>query len=374
MPLNKNSETHIFFQPTFGNRPEQIVGRSGELTSFLRALNEPVGARERCTLILGQRGMGKTAMLLEIADRASDAGYIVARVTAHEGMPESIIEQIQLNGSKFFREDKKQITGVNAGALGLSFGLSFSEAAQQQYGFRSKLSMLCDKLEEKNKGVLILIDEVHTSKEMREVAASYQELVGDKKNIAICMAGLPYAVSEVLNDKVLTFLNRANKVNLGPISVAEIQAYFEHAFRVMKIKCSDELLAKAAEKSIGIPYLMQLIGYYLTIYSKDSREINEQILKKSEVAAICDLDDNVFKPIIAPLSDNDLEFVEAMAMCKEPVTNGELVEKLGWKKNAIQPYRRRLLDAGIIEAPHRGELVFAIPYFAEYIRKQNGIS
>ena len=40
---------------------------------------------------------------------------------------------------------------------------------------------------------------------------------------------------------------------------------------------------------------------------------------------------------------------------------------LGEKGPAIQPYRKRLLEAGIIEAPRRGELVFAVPYLSEYL-------
>ena len=355
------------FQPTFGNRPEQIVGRDGELSAFTSGLKEPIGARERCTLFLGQMGMGKTALLLEIADRAAAADYIVARVTAYEGMPSAIIEQIQLNGSRYFKDEKKSLSGVSVGAMGFSFGLTFSEAASRQYGFRAKMSLLCERLEEKKKGVLILIDEVQTSTAMREVATAYQELVGDHRNIAIGMAGLPYAVSGVLNDKVLTFLNRACKVKLGSIPIASIRVYFEQAFRTMNINASDTVLDLAAEKTMGLPYFMQLLGYYLTLYAKDTSVIDKQILKKAEAAAIRDLEDNVFKPTLAPLSDNDRAFLLAMAKCKDPASTTELQEKLGPLAASLQPYRKRLLDAGIIEAPRRGELVFAVPYLREYL-------
>lgn len=367
----KTEHKEYYFQPTFGNKPEEIVGRDGEIRDFMNGLRAPVGARERATLFLGQRGMGKTALLLEIAERASNAGYVVARVTAIEGMPEAIIEQIQLNGSKYFKDEKKHISGLSAGALGFSFGLSFSDSARQQYGFRSKMSLLCDRLAEKDIGVLILIDEAHSSPQMREVAASYQELVGDGKNVALAMAGLPYAVSDVLNDKVLTFLNRANKVTLDAISTTSICAYYERAFRAMSIKCSDEIIRKAAECTMGLPYLMQLIGYYLTMYSKGEMKITEKILQRAVEAATVDLEDNVFKPTISPLSDNDRMFLKAMAECDEPVQTSELKKRIKGDGAALQPYRKRLLDTGIIEAPRRGELVFAIPYFKEYLKKNN---
>ena len=365
--MNKRENIHSLFQPTFGNRPEQYIGRDGVIEQFMAGLKEPVGSRNRCTLFLGQRGMGKTALLLELNDRAQKAGYVVARVTAHEGMPQAIIEQFQLNGSKFFNDDKRKLTGVSAGALGFSLGLTFSEAAQRQYGFRSKMSLLCDKLAEKGKGALILIDEVRTSAAMREVASAYQELVGDRKNIAIAMAGLPHAVSSVLNDSVLTFLNRATKVELGLISTNLIRAYYERAFKSIGIKASDEILDHAALSTRGFPYLMQLIGYYVIQYTSKDETVTDDIMNKAEKAAMKDMDDNVFKPILTPLSDNDRIFLQAIARCGGTVTTSKLQAKLGKNGPAIQPYRKRLIEAGVIESPRRGELVFAVPYLADYL-------
>jgi hypothetical protein len=41
---------HTFFQPTFGNRPDQYIGRDGEIEQFMEGLQEPIGSRNRCTL------------------------------------------------------------------------------------------------------------------------------------------------------------------------------------------------------------------------------------------------------------------------------------------------------------------------------------
>ena len=374
MKKTEKDTHHVVFQPTFGNRPDQYIGRDGVIEQFMAGLQEPVGSRNRCTLFLGQRGMGKTALLLELSDRAIKADYVVARVTAHEGMAQAIIEQFQLNGSAFFKDDKRKLTGVTAGALGFTIGLTFSEAAERQYGFRSKMSLLCDKLAEKGKGALILIDEVRTSAAMREVASAYQELVGDGKNIAIAMAGLPHAVSGVLNDQVLTFLNRASRVELGLISTNPIRAYYERAFKGMGITISDELLDRAALATHGFPYLMQLIGYYVIQYTPDRGTVDEAIMDKAEKSAMGDMGNNVFKPILSPLSDNDKIFLKAMARQGGTVSTAKLQAALGKKGPAIQPYRKRLLEGGVIEAPRRGELVFAVPYLAEYLMQEESLT
>ena len=35
-----------------------------------------------------------------------------------------------------------------------------------------------------------------------------------------------------------------------------------------------------------------------------------------------------------------------------------------------QKYRKRLMDAGVVEASSRGSVAFAVPYLADYLRKE----
>ena len=361
------------FHPTFGSRPAQIIGRDQVIEQFMAGLNAPIGSRDRCTFFVGQRGMGKTALLLELAERAAEADYIVARVTAYSGMANEILELIQRNGASYITEDSNKIQGIEAGAFGFSFGLTFSETVQKQYGFRTKLTLLCDKLAEKKLGVLLLIDEASTSEELREIAITYQHLVGEDKNIAIAMAGLPNAISSVLNDKVLTFLNRASKTTLGPISPASIHAYYTNAFEQLGIIVEDSLVTKAAEAAQGFPYLMQLVGYYITQYTKPGQTLDDSHLQLAVNAARQDMEQNVFKPLLAPLSAKDLDFLKAMAMDYDISKSSDIAERMNKSNSYIQPYRARLIDAGIIESPRKGELVFAVPYLADYLRAQYAI-
>jgi hypothetical protein len=73
---------NYIFQPTFGNRPNEYIGRDAIIDQFMEGLREPVGSRNRCTLFLGQRRMGKNALLLELSDRATEQNFVIARVTA----------------------------------------------------------------------------------------------------------------------------------------------------------------------------------------------------------------------------------------------------------------------------------------------------
>lgn len=170
--------------------------------------------------------MGKTVLLLEMADRAHANEFVTARTTCGPSMLDNILDLLQRNGSPFVSEKRQPVKGFSAGALGFSFGLTFTDEVRESYGFRVKLEMICERLAEAEKGVLLLIDEVRPElPEMRLLATTYQELAGEGANIAVVMAGLPAIVSEVLDEATLTFLHRATKVELGPLSIPSVRAY-----------------------------------------------------------------------------------------------------------------------------------------------------
>ncbi len=52
----------------------------------------------------------------------------------------------------------------------------------------------------------------------------------------------------MLNDKVLTLLNRADKMVLGAISTEAIRAYYDRTFHAMNIRISSKQLAALAGK------------------------------------------------------------------------------------------------------------------------------
>jgi hypothetical protein len=357
------------FSPAFGNRPTELVGRDAILSDFITGLKGSPGNRNRAALIIGQRGMGKTAIILEIAEIAETMGFVAASALANERMLDEILQLIQLGGAKYVKKDNRKVTGVNVGALGFSVGLSFSEEVEANYGFRVKLSLLCDALEKQGKGIVILVDEIqHTSPEMRELAATYQHLVGAKKNIAIAMAGLPSSISEVLNDEVLTFLNRAYKAELEPLPLSEISVYYASVFSELKKSISAPLLQEAVKATRGYPYLLQLIGYYLLSYTGTKTAITGETVKLAIGSAKHDLIANVYKPALKPLSRMDIDFLAAMSEDDEYSAIADVKNRMGASAATVQQYRARLIEAGVVAPVKRGELTYTIPYMKDYFR------
>ena len=360
------------FKPTFGNKPPQIIGRDKVIENFYDGLEGGPGHPERAIFLIGQRGMGKTALLLEFAERAATMDFIAVRVTAGERMLDEILQIIQTNGEKFVRKRKKDVKSISAGAFGFSVGLNFTEETVQNYGFRIKFTMLVDEISKCGKGILLLIDEVTGAvPEMRELAITYQHLVGENKNIAVTMAGLPEAISAVLNDDVLTFLNRARKVALDPISLSDIKIYYMECFNELEIKISRNRLEKAVNATRGYPYLFQLIGYYLVKYAGINKSVDDDILSMAIESSKQDLIDNIYKPCLRGLSEKDIEFLKIMSENDGDSTTIDIMKRMGVTQSYAQQYRKRLIEAGVVSSEKRGHLTITIPFLSEYLFKND---
>jgi hypothetical protein len=358
------------FMPTFGNRPSRIIGREKVISDCLGGLGGVPGNPDRATLFIGQRGMGKTVLLIELADQAAKAGFVPARITANETMLDKTLQFIQINGAQYVKGAGKGVKGFQAGALGFSLGLTFSEETEKSYGFHVKLMLLCDELAKSDKGVFLLIDEVQASSpQMRELATTYQHLVGEGKNIAIAMAGLPHAISNVLNDDLLTFLNRAKHVPLGPVSISDIAAYYASVFSSKVERLDTDAIARAASATRGYPYLLQLVGYYLTDLVVGQNKVTREYVDAAVSLAKRAMAETVFTPVLKPLSDNDRRFLKAMAEMGQKAGIGAIQKKMGVSRTYAQQYRRRLIEDGIIAPVRRGELEFIVPYLDEYLRE-----
>jgi len=357
-----------FFLPAFGNRPAQLVDRELVINNFVHGLSQPVGHPDRAVLLIGQRGMGKTALLLEFADRAEQLAFVVPRVTATENILEDLLGAIQLKGSRFIH-DKPKVKGVSAGAFGFSVGLTFSEDVERNFSFVNKLTLLADELAKHGKGLVILVDEIQThTSSLRILTTAFQHLVGENKNIVIVMAGLPHAISSTLSDEVLTFFNRAKKVYLGPLSLSAVSVFFTKVFTELGKKISRENLALIVEATRGYPYLLQLIGFYLLEYVGSAKSITREHIENAIASAKRDMVENIYDPVLKPLSQKDLQFLTAMVKDVGASRVTDIKTRMKTSNAVVQAYRKRLIDAGVIASERRGELAFTIPYIDEYLR------
>lgn len=254
--------------------------------------------------------------------------------------------------------------------FGFSAGLEFTRDVQETKSFQFKLTQLARKLTEQGHGILILIDELQAnSPEIRQLVTAYQELVGEGLNVALVMAGLPGAVSATLNDRVLTFLNRARKVTLEPLSVGDVDAYYQRAFEELDLDIPGNLRLDAARATQGSPYMLQLIGYNIANRCQAGEHVTPEQVDGAIEASKADFENDVCETTLAALSDQDVAFLAAMTDDEDAVSRiSDVAKRMSVTPDYAQKYRRRLIDAGVIEQARRGYVRFAVPYMADYLR------
>ncbi len=357
------------FSPAFGNRPTYLVGREGVLGGLLAGLESMPGSKERSTVLLGQRGSGKTVLLWELADQAARLGFVVASPTiVSDGMLSRIVEKVQDSGSRYVTEAPR-VTGGSIGALGFEVGLEFSREVQETKSDQFKLTQLVRRLTEQDRGVLILVDELQAnSQDVRELVAVYQELIGEGLNVALVMAGLPGAVSATLNDKVLTFLNRAKKVSLDPLRTMDIEAFYANAFKDLDVTVTPSQVSRAAGAAQGSPYLMQLVGHGVVLRA-GAGSLTDEALDDAVTSAGEEFESDVCETTLAALSEMDERFLCAMTADDADSSTAEIADRLGVTVDYAQKYRKRLIDAGVIEPCGWGRVRICVPLLKGYLGK-----
>ena len=358
------------FVPSFGNRPRNLVGREEVLQQFETCLKSPPGSRDRALLMVGQRGSGKTVLLLELEDLARRKDYIVASPTVvSRSMLPRIIEKLTDDGAKYLDKQRTKLSGGSVSVFGFGGGVQFQDSIREAKSFAWQLSSICTELNNKGKAILILIDEVQAnSEELKQLIIAYQELVGVGADIAIVFAGLPIAMADTLNDHVLTFLNRARKIDVGPLRINDVDTYFWSVFQEIGLKVPDNLRIDAAKATTGSPYLMQLIGHYMTVMADAGGCINESMYSVARQKAIDDYKTDICQTTVAPLSEKDIAFLLAMSEDAKESKLADIASRMDVTSAYVQTYKRRLIQAAVIEPVRRGFVRFTIPYLGEYLR------
>lgn len=371
------------FKPTAGKMPPILIGRQSAVDDFANGLADGAGAPARLMLVCGQRGFGKTVMLTEFCRIAKEQGWETYSETASEGLCERLIEEIvpkhlQLNSLNV--GPSIGIAGIGSASLGQAQVSSQQAPATLRKAINDRLSTRAVK---KGKGILITIDEAQAASrdDLVAVATAVQHVIADqdltdepdskKKGIAIVFAGLPALIDEVVNDKVLTFLRRSVRQDLGYVAFPDVKnAYIETVVEEGK-SILEGVAERAARASLGYPYMIQLVGYYMWQSSekRGSDAIEECDVEQGLHDAIWAFGDAVCAPALHGATPAERRQVDAMARFDGPVKVADLAEELGKSKGSVNKHRAALIAKGIAKPVAYGEIDFAIPYLREYLKR-----
>lgn len=357
------------FRPTAGAEPPQLIGRAGMLDEFVYGLRIRSGAPGLLTIFTGARGIGKTVMLGEAEDAARTRGWAVVSETATRGFLGRIGEAMRSIAAELGDGPaSRRVTGISAAG----FSITTELPPQQQTGWRQLGEQLLRLLDAKETGLLITLDEIHGADrdELAQLAASVQHFIRDGLPIALVFAGLPAAVSDLLNEGVATFLRRADRIDLHAAAVDDVEASYGETFATLPHRLDPALLRSAAVSTAGDPFLIQLVGYHLWQLAEASEgALSAEDVDLALAAAHRRNTRVVIDAALSTASPKDLNFLQAMSEDDGLSTIADIGRRLGDQKNTINNYRARLIDAGLIQPAGRGLLEFALPGLREHLRR-----
>lgn len=159
---------------------------------------------------------------------------------------------------------------------------------------------------------------------MRPFAQTFQLLLRSKYSINLLMTGLYQNIYELQNNQSLTFLYRAPKINLEPLSISAVAMKYQDFFNI-----NDEKSLELAILTKGYAYAYQVLGYLL--YENKKCEVDRLLLSKYDQY----LQEYVYDKIWIELSEKDKVVLLAFAN-NEKAKVEALIKKRRWTKKHSQ--------------------------------------
>lgn len=158
-------------------------------------------------------------------------------------------------------------------------------------------------LKKKGKRLLISVDEVTNTPQMRAFAAAFQIFLRQDLPVYLLMMGLYENVSALQDEKSLTFLYRAPKIHLGPLNVGTIA---EDCQAVLGLGEQEGMALARLTK--GYSFAFQVLGYFAWENADDART-TQQLARQY-------LDECAYDKVWSELSRKDREVLYGIAQVK----------------------------------------------------------
>lgn len=106
--------------------------------------------------------------------------------------------------------------------------------------------------------------------------------------------------------------------------------------------------------------MFQLVGYRSWNAARKERIISVEHVRQGSQIAKEEFDSRVLEATYAELSKGDISFLQTMNEEGE-TSRAEVTERAGKKPAWVSTYKKRLLEAGVIEEPSPGVFEYALP-------------
>lgn len=340
------------FSLTFGKEPLSMISRSMQETEILDAFTDENPPYQVC-MITGVRGAGKTVSLTAISNALrKNSNFLVIDLNPERDMLQALAAELSNRAEllELFRDAK-----INLSFLG--FGLEI-DGVPPITDVAVAIDRMLGRLSKTGKRILITVDEAAPNSFVREFASQFQIYMRRDYPVFLLMTGLYENIYELQNEKTLTFLYRAPKLELKPLNMTLIAEKYRMVFHL-----SQEDALAMAKATGGYPFAYQALGYLCFRNECEWKEI----LPEYDAT----LEEFVYEKIWSETSEQDKKVLKAISLSS--ATKVETIRKMiNMSSNAFAVYRNRLIRKGLVVSRQYGHLNFALPRFREFVLRNMG--
>ena len=341
------------FTLSFGMEPLQYISRFSQTDEIVSTFTSE-SPSTMVYMISGVRGSGKTVMLSSLSEHfEKEKTWIVVNVAPETDILLAIAARLYS-----INELKKLFVTAKLDLSAFGLGIAI-EGGHQIFDIGAALEQMLIHINKRGKRVLILIDEVVSNQYVKIFASEFQLLIRKKLPVFLLMTGLYNNIYNLQNEDTLTFLYRAPKIMLEPLSIGAISRSYEDVLKVDK-----ETALYMAKLTKGYPFAYQVLGYLYwqnICYKKKKMNVDDLLDEYDNI-----LEDYVYEKVWSELSDKEKAIIGFIAR-KEPAKVADVRETLSISSGNMSVYRDRLVKKGIIDVSRYGYISLSLPRFGEII-------
>ena len=332
---------------SFGKEPDRYVERAEAYSQITDTFNS-ISPSSNCYLIMGVRGIGKTVLLSTISnDFRENPEWVVISLNAGRNLMEmfaaGLYEDARLQ--KHFIE-----ASLNLSKFGIGLNIKSNPPISDiQIAIEKMVRIVNDK----GMRILITIDDVTKSKDVISFACAFQDLSSKRMQLYLLMTGLYENIYNLQRDKRCSFLLRAEKVSIGPLSLIGMKNQYMQTFQ-----CDEKEALKMAAFTKGYSYAFQALGYIM--WDKDCSLEDAVPAFDEKMAGYC------YEKVWDDLSEKEKEIISLLAANGEMKTK-EIIAKIGSTDKTFSVQRDRLIKKGVVDGSEYGLLKLALPRFDEFV-------
>ncbi len=361
------------FSPHFGGNPELFFGRRPILDEFDVALVSP-GSDYRSLFLTGSRGSGKTCLVEQLSSKASAVGWDVLDLTADHALKSLLRKLVPY-------DEMTRSVAPNASLQVLGSGVSLGgvgRSESRRVESADLAELLLEACRDAKRGVFVSIDEIQKVPldDVSTICSAFQMAARKGLDVILVVAGLPYAYGRVIAHDGCTFMRRARHLTIGLLNPDEVRDGLRTGFeRVGDLEVDDGALDTLVARSLGQPYLMQLLGYETVRSARDGAAAGEVALDPPDadrafLRAYRVYAQQALRPIVEEIGRRCVEYLTAMIQCMDEAheaSTRDVAKAMGTTTGGLARTRDRLLGQGVIVSPQRGRVRFNVPYLRDYL-------